>query len=91
MINSPSVFTIVWAAFKAFLHPLTVEKVHVCGSNYARVFAANGISLLHPDIVAETPSWTAKCAELHAELEPAVLQRGWMPPEDEKALAAIAS
>eukprot|EP01084_Bolivina_argentea_P068924 125464_1 len=34
IINAPYLFTVVWNILKNFIHPITVEKVSILGSNY---------------------------------------------------------
>ncbi len=33
-INAPFFFTAIWAAFKPFIDPVTVDKIKIIGSNY---------------------------------------------------------
>ena len=34
VINAPLPFTAAWRVIKGFMHPITVQKVHIVGSNY---------------------------------------------------------
>ena len=90
VINAPMVFSIVFSVLKTFLHPITVAKLSVCGANYMKVFAADGITLDGgaQEVPKTPPSWTEVVERLRREHPGHVLARGVMLPEDEPVLKA---
>jgi len=87
-INVPFIFRAIWNAMKVFLHPITVQKFHLLGSNYLTEFTKAGI-VLPGDFPAKLPGWAAEVEKLKAQYDLAKLARGYMPLEDEQALKQL--
>lgn len=43
VVNAPWVFKMIWKVVRPWLHPITQEKIQVCGSNFLEEMAADGI------------------------------------------------
>ena len=55
IVNAPWVFKMIWKVVRPWLHPITQEKIHVCGSNFLKEFEADGITKDHlPECIGGT-------------------------------------
>jgi len=89
VINAPTAFTVIYNVLKSFLHPITVSKVLVVGSNYLPTLEANRIKLSAEYLAGEVPSWTRDLARIRAEYPEEVLRRGYLMPEEEERVAQL--
>jgi len=44
IINAPFIFQAIWAVAKAFIHPVTRQKLQMCGSDYLEKMTAAGLT-----------------------------------------------
>lgn len=87
IVNAPFVFSALWTLGKKILHPITVAKMEVCGSDYAGKFAADGLQLDGGALPDTVVGWTATIARLREEVgDDALLQRGYLPADDEEVM-----
>ena len=90
VVNAPFVFSALYRLIKPFLHPITVAKIDVYGSDYASTLAARGVHLDGGALPDKPPGWLASITALRAKPWPGVdeklMQRGWVPPADEAAM-----
>merc|ERR1712146_666530 len=45
LVNVPWVFKMIWKVVRPWLHPVTQEKIHVCGSDFLKELQADGLTL----------------------------------------------
>mmetsp|Transcript_48995 Transcript_48995/g.127890 ORF Transcript_48995/g.127890 Transcript_48995/m.127890 type:complete len:370 (+) Transcript_48995:66-1175(+) len=88
VINAPIIFSAIFTLLKAFLHPLTVAKLRVCGPNYESIFREEGVHLFGGAVqVPELPTpWTDVIDVLRRDHPADTLRQCWRPPEDVEAL-----
>lgn len=89
VVNAPRIVTGLWAVMRRFLHPLTVARVSILGTNYAATLAAEGITLPDGKLPSELRPWIDELAALKAEHPVELLTRGYIPDADRRALDAL--
>ena len=90
VINAPFVFSTMYALFKPLLHPITVERLEVCGGDVLAAFEAGGVKLDGGAIPAKPTSWSKAIETLRADLaDDQLLIRGYLPPADAEAMRKL--
>ena len=79
----------LYSVLKTFLHPLTTEKMAVCGKDYHGAFAKAGVTLFSGEVPRAPPSWARELVKLKAEHPAEVLSYGYLCPEDAEALSKL--
>ena len=87
VINAPLPFTAAWRVIKGFMHPITVQKVHIVGSNFESYLADIGVELPPGpagDLRQRVNGWHAELDALLARPghDARTLQAGYAPPAD---------
>lgn len=79
----------IWKILKTFLHPITVKKVVVVGSNYKSTIDALGITFDDEYLAGTPPSWTRELVRLRQQFPMKTLQHGYLMPEEEERLKQL--
>lgn len=89
VINAPLVFRTAWSIIRPLVHPITAAKFHILGPDWRTRVRAAGIQIKGGDLPDSLPSWSAEAQRLIQEYSGPVLDAGWMPPDDLKAMAEL--
>ena len=89
VINAPFIFTALWKIAKNFIHPVTAAKISVSSWGHEKILAKDGIQLSGTSIATSRQPYSDVLARLVAEHDMPTLAKGYMPPEDAEALAAL--
>mmetsp|Transcript_25783 Transcript_25783/g.71089 ORF Transcript_25783/g.71089 Transcript_25783/m.71089 type:complete len:439 (-) Transcript_25783:319-1635(-) len=89
VINAPLVFRTAWAIAKQWMHPITVRKFSIMGSDYRRKFDDAGIVLLEDDIPKTVKGWAEEVQNVIDEFGVSRLSRGYMPEKDLTEVSSV--
>ncbi|EOD04097.1 hypothetical protein EMIHUDRAFT_453979 [Emiliania huxleyi CCMP1516] len=88
IINGPLIVRAAWNVTRHMMHPLSAAKIAILGSDWKKVFDRDGI-VLDGNSLPASIGWSEAVGELPAD-GGAARRRGWAPPADLAALAALA-
>jgi len=90
VVNAPMIVTGAWKVIRLLIHPVTAAKISIISWGHEKVMKKDGIELFGKSFESSMISWRDIAAKLDAEgLDPAVLAKGYAPPEDLAALQAL--
>uniref|UniRef100_A0A7S0JEH8 CRAL-TRIO domain-containing protein n=1 Tax=Calcidiscus leptoporus TaxID=127549 RepID=A0A7S0JEH8_9EUKA len=93
VINAPWIFRTLWAGVKVWMHPITVRKFDILGSDYMDDFAKAGVQLTGGVIPEQLSGWWEQVRELQQAHDLSQLNHcgGFIPEADECELARLAT